>query len=183
MNTVIIVLVVAIVSAALLRAGRKPAAFEVTTQSHILKYNGFFSVLGWLCGVVPAVGIGVLATIWPPKDQGEWIAVLGMIAGFGGLGAALINEGRAQIRLSADGIRTMSPWRGAIDISWEMVRHVHYSRSAQWFVIKDKAGQVIRAHNYMVGIDSLLAYFQDQLDSDLYQEAKATYESIMRKAL
>jgi hypothetical protein len=178
----VIVMVVTLVTAALARAGRKPATVDHLTNAHVLTYSRLYKAFGWLFGVCPAIAVAVLATVWPPKNQGDWNAVCGMIVGFGGLGIAIINESRTQIRLDGEGMHALSPWRGKTDISWRSITRVQFSQSAQRFIIRDDTGRVIRAHAYLKGISTLLSRFRDHLPADLYAEARRAYEARSRRA-
>ena len=53
------------------------------------------------------------------------------------------------------------------------------SRHADHDAITDRHGEVIRAHNYMVGIESLVESFEKELDPLLFEEAKAGYAKLI----
>ena len=176
LKTILIVALVTIVTSLLVRIARRPAALAQSTGSHVLRYSWPFRSIGWI-GVIAAVGVSILATLSKAKTQGDWVAVFGMVIGFAALGGGLINEGRAQIRLSPSGLHALSPWRGQVEIPWNAVREVRYSKLSQWFVILGDSGQVVRAHNYLVGLPTLLTYFHEQLDPRVFSKAEHDYRA------
>lgn len=176
-KTVFIVVAVTVVTTLLLRAAQRPAAFDQEAGCHVLRYSGSVRSTVWL-SVIASIGVVVLAIISEPQTRGDWIAVVGMVAGFAGLGGVLANECRARVRLSLRGIDAVSPWRGNIEIPWSNVRAVSYSKLAQWFVVRSDSGQVIRVHNYMTGVETLLDYFHEQLEPGLFSKAEKEYRAV-----
>jgi hypothetical protein len=180
MGHVLVAVVVTIVTTLLFRASQRPAGFDRAADAHVLRHSTAFKLVGWVFGIAPAVGILALASL--AKSRSDWIALVAMVVFFGGVGAALINEGRAKISLSERGVSAISPWRGQTEIEWGEISSVDYSKLAQWFVIKTRSGKVIRASNYLVGITTLLDYCREYLAANVYSEAERKYRSFVQRA-
>lgn len=178
MEQLLVVVVVTAITSLLLRSAKRPARFSPSENAFVLRYPRTFVIIGWVFGILPALGIVIMILFVRPQNRGDWIAVIAMILGFSSLGGILINEGRAYLLLLADGIHSFSPWRGHIDLHWSDIRTVKFSRLLQWFVIRTNSGEVIRAHNYMGGLSTLFEHFQDHLKPEIFQEAKRKYEAL-----
>lgn len=112
------------------------------------------AVVGLLSGF--PVFIVVLAYFNPPKDPAEWWLPYAIVGGFGAIIIPLWLEiFRRRVILGPGGITSHSPWTPLVTIAWGDVQQVTGNPSMQWWVIRDRRGQVIRVSMYSSGVRTL----------------------------
>ena len=80
LNTALIVLVVSALISLLLKAGGRRVKPDPSTGQAILEYGVGMRLLGGICGLLPAVGVALLATLHsPPPTAGDRNAVVLLI--------------------------------------------------------------------------------------------------------
>ena len=184
LNTALIVLVVSALISLLLKAGGRQVKPDPSTGQAILEYGVGMRLLGWICGLLPAVGVALLATLHsPPPTAGDRNAVVLLIAGFGSLGSLLIIESKRRVIFDADGITDRSPWWGVTRLRWNDIVWVKYSRLSRGFVLRGSGGSRVRVSSYLVGIATLVEYLSARLDRQVYEQAVETYRQASGQAL
>lgn len=98
--------------------------------------------------------VGVLVV--HPGDDPRGMA--GVVVGFFALNL-LQHAEYFGVRVTFDeaGIRTRSPWRAGRHIPWSAARRAWYSGGARWHVIETERQGRVRLHDFLRGVDSLLA--------------------------
>lgn len=134
-----------------------------------LRYGWGVLLLGVACLAI--VGVAIVAffideNVW--TDRGEFIAVIGLIVGFG-LGAVYSFGEYFFVRGNFDdeGIEFYSPWTGSKKEKWDDLRSAKFNGSLSWYVLRFRSGKTIRLSSLLSGHGGVLAKLQElgyQLD-------------------
>jgi len=133
-----------------------------------LRWGWGLLLLGLLCLFI--VGFAVSAffydnDVW--TDRGEFVAVIGLIVGFG-VGALLCFADYFVVRGTYDdqGIEFRTPWTGTKVERWSDLQSVKFSTQMSWYVLKFRSGKIIRLSTLLSGHGGVLKKL-DQMGFDL----------------
>jgi hypothetical protein len=161
------------------RRGQPQADPETGTLvfRHSILFRGFALFAGF--GV--PLAITLLVILYPPKDRGDFLAVLGLYGLFFGLSAPLLWEGmRYALTVSPQGLDCRSPWRGGRFLTWDEVQDISYSTLSSWFIIRARDGWKFRAPILVPGLARFLEQCERYLPPAALRKAEAGYSMVGR---
>lgn len=130
-----------------------------TLADGMLRYGWGIFLLGCVCLALVGFAIGAFFydnDVW--TDRGEFLAVIGLIIGFG-LGAIYSFGEYFLVRGNYDdqGIEFYTPWTGQKSEKWHNLRSVKFSGSMSWYVLRFKDGRTIRLSSLLSGHGGVLS--------------------------
>jgi hypothetical protein len=159
----------------------RPSADErrgVLLFRHSAIFRGFALVTA---GGIPMV-LTVLVFVFPPKDEGDVGAIVGVHVLVIALTWPLLWEAlRFGVMLSPEGLDCRSPWRGSRFLRWEEVRAISWSDMGSWFIIHARDGYRFRVPSLAAGLDRFLACCEEHLRPDQLEPALTGYVRVGRK--
>jgi hypothetical protein len=141
---------------------------------YTLEYGWSFPAIGY-ASIASAVFYAIAAWLNGMPQPGDGWIVVGLVAGFGGGGACMLNDVRRRVHLSREGIEVLSPWSGTIRLPWSEVSSVAYSRMAHQFTIRGRSGQKVRLSRGLVGMPTFVQHLRQCLPPAVYAEALDRY--------
>ncbi|HJZ90535.1 MAG TPA: hypothetical protein VKE40_06650 [Gemmataceae bacterium] len=150
--------------------------------AHTLRFrhNAVFRLLAYLATFGIPIGLTALVIAIPPRGE-EVGYVVAAYALFAALSLPLFWEAsRYCILVSPGGLACRSPWRGWRSIAWDDVRDVSFSNLNGWFVFRDRAGEKIRVHLFVSGVNELLKLVELRVPPDRMAAAKPGYDRVGR---
>lgn len=153
-----------------------PGTSFLTFRHHIL-LRGFSLFLAF--GM--PIGITALIIAMPPKDQGDYLAILIIYALFAALGVPLLWESmRFALVIGPKGLDCHSPWRSRQFILWDEVEEVSYNPLLAWHVIRAVGGEKFRVPALVSGLNAFLEACEQRLPPAKLRRAKAGYTQLGR---
>jgi hypothetical protein len=142
--------------------GARAARDEATGES-IARYTGFVRGVAWTT-LVLGVGASAFVVTHQASAHDVLVAVLSCGA-FLAVAAAMVMEfTRVRAAWSAGEVSFTSPWAGSRRLRWNEVAKVDFSRSASWFVVRDRNGTAIRLSTLLGGLGDLLDELKQRTD-------------------
>ena len=135
--------------------------------------------------VLMAGGLGVLTAmitgmlfVMPVEGKGELAAVLSLYAFIAFMGAwTYIEFFTVKIWIGPGGIAMTSGWRGPRACTWDQVRKVTFSASAQWFTIAPEGERTLKVHAFTGAFPLLLDHFEQYLPEEMWGKAREQLEA------
>ena len=152
----------ALIVSALLRASRRRVA-PSPDGSLRLTYGRGIAILGTVL-LVLVLGFVIFAIVSPPRNQGDVIALVGLVGGFGLLGAYLVAEGRRTfVAVTARGVVSVRAWRQPLAIAWRNVAKVHFSRALGYLILTGRDATKVKVSPFMTGFEPFLDVVVERL--------------------
>ena len=164
---VLVPVVVVLFLTLLMRAAKSArASVDAATGTRVARYSGVFRALGWffvICGVgVCAIALKVAASIT--------LAVTICVITTAPVSAMWIEFMRIRVSWAETAVVLHSPWRGVRTIQWTDLTDVRFSQAAGWFVLRDRAGEVIRLSMWLGGLTELLQDLRSRAPANLWPQ-------------
>jgi hypothetical protein len=126
--------------------------------------------------------LAIFAVVSPPREQGDVVALIGLVAGFGLPGAYLVLEGRRTcFDVTADGIVAASPWRRPLALAWQDVAKVHFSRALGYLVLTGRDAKKVSVSLFITGFDPLLEVVVERLGHAMAGQAAVEARDYVRR--
>lgn len=123
-----------------------------------LKFNSFLVGLAWCCLAISILAFAAFFfdnDVW--EKRSEFIAVLGLIIGFGIAAAYCFGEYfKVHGTYNEHEIQFYSPWTGQKNEKWENLKSVKFNSTASWYVLEFKSGAKIRLSTFLSGHGKVL---------------------------
>jgi hypothetical protein len=130
------------------------------------------------------LGLTTLVVAFPPKNQGEYDAIVGLYAlstVLSVLSAVCLWETtRFALVVGPDGLDCRSPWWGRQFIRWNEVDQVAHNPLLGWFVIRAGDGRKFRVSSLVTGLNALLEVCEERLPAKKLTPAKSGYTQLRR---
>jgi len=121
---------------------------------------------------------GMINTSAPPT-RSDSLAALTLALLFASFGGILFLESMCvRLTLMEEGIDMHSPWRPGRFIRWDEVTSIDFSNALQWFVVKDRHGQVIRLHAWLGGLIAFCDMARRRLDYSVIAGAMEGFRTV-----
>lgn len=119
----------------------------------ILRWGWGLFLLGSCCLVFVGLAVGAFFydnDVW--TDRGEFIAVIGIIIGFGfGAICCFAEYFLVHGKYDDQGIEFHTPWTGTKVEKWKDLQSVTFSSQMSWYVLKFRSGKIIRVPTLLSG--------------------------------
>lgn len=159
----------------------KPVKFDAATGAIVLRYGSIFRAIGYISLFAGPVLLGLVSIAKPPNKTEDYLAILGILGIFGGLGAPLVWETtRFSISVSDQGLDCRSAWKKQRYLTWAEIDSISYSVINSWFIIRACDGWKIHVNLFVPGLNQFLQHCERNLKVFQLQQARMGYQSLGR---
>ena len=146
----------------------------------LFRHNPLFRWFALLIAVLLPVGLTIVLYLFPPQRP-EVPLLVSLYLVFALLTLPLVWEaGRYYLLVTPVGLECRSPWRGSRAIPWVDVVAMNYSAVNAWFEFVGCAGDRIRVHSFVAGLNNLLGVVEARIPSRALKGARAGYARVGR---
>jgi hypothetical protein len=133
----------------------------------VLRYPRAWHWFAWAMLLVPLTGLAWLAWKFPPKPS-DIVAFVGLLVGFGGMGACLVLQvsGIAH-ELQSGGLLRVTPWAPRRFLPWSEIRELRYSDLMTAWRVRTAAGDSVWIFLALSGIAAFTRAALDHVQAEV----------------